>query len=383
MAARGVFKELLEKYKEQVRPEYEQVVQAGGLYIIGTERHESRRIDNQLRGRSGRQGDPGESTFFLSMQDDLMRLFGSDRMLAIADRLNLPEDQPIDAGILSNSIEGAQKRLESMNFERRRNVLAYDDVMNRQRKVIYEQRREVLDGADLHGKILRMMEETAKEAADRFLVGENPSEYNYEGLKQYFFGLVYGPEDLHFTEEEKAGLSKEALTEDLLDRVQKLYASKEELFSPEELREIERVVLLRQVDIKWMDHLDMMDDLREGVGLNAYAQRNPITEYQIAGGEMFDEMVATIREDTVRTLLSVTPRVEVKREAVAKVTGESGGAIGSTSSGGTVGKKPAAQKKLPTQKTVKVGRNDPCPCGSGLKYKKCCGRNQAGEDSEK
>ena len=359
------------------------MVQAGGLYIIGTERHESRRIDNQLRGRSGRQGDPGESTFFLSMQDDLMRLFGSDRMLAIADRLNLPEDQPIDAGILSNSIEGAQKRLESMNFERRRNVLAYDDVMNRQRKVIYEQRREVLDGADLHGKILRMMEETAKEAADRFLVGENPSEYNYEGLKQYFFGLVYGPEDLHFTEEEKAGLSKEALTEDLLDRVQKLYASKEELFSPEELREIERVVLLRQVDIKWMDHLDMMDDLREGVGLNAYAQRNPITEYQIAGGEMFDEMVATIREDTVRTLLSVTPRVEVKREAVAKVTGESGGAIGSTSSGGTVGKKPAAQKKLPTQKTVKVGRNDPCPCGSGLKYKKCCGRNQAGEDSEK
>ncbi len=383
LAARGVFKELLEKYKEQVRPEYEQVVQAGGLYIIGTERHESRRIDNQLRGRSGRQGDPGESTFFLSMQDDLMRLFGSDRMLAIADRLNLPEDQPIDAGILSNSIEGAQKRLESMNFERRRNVLAYDDVMNRQRKVIYEQRREVLDGADLHGKILRMMEETAKEAADRFLVGENPSEYNYEGLKQYFFGLVYGPEDLHFTEEEKAGLSKEALTEDLLDRVQKLYASKEELFSPDELREIERVVLLRQVDIKWMDHLDMMDDLREGVGLNAYAQRNPITEYQIAGGEMFDEMVATIREDTVRTLLSVTPRVEVKREAVAKVTGESGGAIGSTSSGGTVGKKPAAQKKLPTQKTVKVGRNDPCPCGSGLKYKKCCGRNQAGEDPEK
>ena len=381
LEARKVFKELFEKYKEEIRPAYEQVVAAGGLYIIGTERHESRRIDNQLRGRSGRQGDPGESTFFLSMQDDLMRVFGSDRMLAIADRLNIAEDQQIDANILSNSIEGAQKRLESMNFERRKNVLAYDDVMNRQRTVIYDQRREVLDGLDLHEKILRMMSETAEEAADRYLVGETPAEYDLEGLKQYFAGLVYGPDDLRYTREEKEKLSKEELKKDLHARVEKLYASKEELFTPEQMREIERVVLLRQVDLKWMDHLDMMDDLRGSIGLNAYAQRNPITEYQIAGGEMFEEMVANIREDTVRSLLSVTPRQEVKREAVAKITGESGGG---TSSSGSV--KPT--KKVPTpgggitvRKTAKVGRNDPCPCGSGKKYKNCCGRNTSGDEA--
>ena len=381
LEARKVFKELFEKYKEEIRPAYEQVVAAGGLYIIGTERHESRRIDNQLRGRSGRQGDPGESTFFLSMQDDLMRVFGSDRMLAIADRLNIAEDQQIDANILSNSIEGAQKRLESMNFERRKNVLAYDDVMNRQRTVIYDQRREVLDGLDLHEKILRMMSETAEEAADRYLVGETPAEYDLEGLKQYFAGLVYGPDDLRYTCEEKEKLSKEELKKDLHARVEKLYASKEELFTPEQMREIERVVLLRQVDLKWMDHLDMMDDLRGSIGLNAYAQRNPITEYQIAGGEMFEEMVANIREDTVRSLLSVTPRQEVKREAVAKITGESGGG---TSSSGSV--KPT--KKVPTpgggitvRKTAKVGRNDPCPCGSGKKYKNCCGRNTSGDEA--
>ncbi len=371
LQARAVFKQLFEKYKEEIRPEYEAVVKAGGLFIVGTERHESRRIDNQLRGRSGRQGDPGESVFFLSMQDDLMRIFGSDRMLAIADKLNVPEDQPIDAKILSNSIESAQKRLESMNFERRKNVLAYDDVMNRQRTVIYNQRREVLDGVDLHEKILKMMRETALEAANRYFSGETPSEYNFEGLKQYFAGLIYGPEDLEFTDEEKKTLKKEELIDDLLGRVEKLYASKEELFSPEQLREIERAVLLRQVDTKWMDHLDMMDDLRGGIGLNAYAQRNPIVEYQIAGGEMFDEMVASIREDTVRMLLSVTPRVEVKRESVAKVTGQSGGGIPANAA-----PKP---KKVPTvlKNGKKVGRNDPCPCGSGKKYKQCCGRNQA------
>ncbi len=374
LAARGVFKELFEKYKEEIRPEYEAVVKAGGLCIIGTERHESRRIDNQLRGRAGRQGDPGESVFFLSMQDDLMRVFGSDKMLAVADRLNVPEDQPIDAAILSGSIESAQKRLESMNFERRKNVLSYDDVMNRQRTVIYDQRREVLDGLDLHEKILRMMRETAAEAADRYLVGETPAEYDLEGLKQYFAGLIYTPEDLKFSDEEKAHLSKEELTKDVLQRVEELYASKEELFGAEQLREIERVVLLRQVDIKWMDHLDAMDDLRGSIGLNAYAQRNPITEYQIAGGEMFDEMVASIREDTVRSLLSVTPRVEVKREAVAKITNESGG-------GATSGNASAPAKKLPvTKKGVKVGRNDPCPCGSGKKYKQCCGKNKTEEE---
>ena len=389
LEARKVFKALFEKYKEEIRPAYEQVVAAGGLFIIGTERHESRRIDNQLRGRSGRQGDPGESVFFLSMQDDLMRLFGSDRMLNIADRLNLPEDQAINASILSNSIESAQKRLESMNFERRRNVLNYDDVMNRQRTVIYEQRREVLDGVDLHEKILRMIDETVEETANRYLVGETPLDYDLEGMKQYFGGLLYAPDELKYSDEEKAKLSAKTLTEDMLSRARKLYASKEELFTPEQLREIERIVLLRQVDAKWMDHLDAMDDLREGVGLNAYAQRDPIVEYRIAGGEMFDEMVANIREDTVRMLLSVTPRQEVKREAVAKITGESGGGETRSSGVSTSSVRPAQSpakpggqppKQLPVKKGQKVGRNDPCPCGSGLKYKKCCGRNTAGEE---
>ena len=405
LEARKVYKALYEKYKEEIRPAYEQVVAAGGLFIIGTERHESRRIDNQLRGRSGRQGDPGESLFFLSMEDDLMRLFGSDRMLNIADRLNLPEDQPINASILSNSIESAQKRLESMNFERRRNVLNYDDVMNRQRTVIYEQRREVLDGVDLHEKILKMIDDTVSETAKRYLVGETPEEYDLEGMKQYFAGLLYKPEDLVFTPEEKAKLSAKELEEDMLKRARDLYASKETLFPPEQMREIERIVLLRQVDIKWMDHLDAMDDLRDGVGLNAYAQRDPIVEYRIAGGEMFDEMVGMIREDTVRSLLSVTPRVEVKREAVARVTGQSGGGESAPARRGASSVRPAARpgggapfarpapgkpgqpgqpaqppKPLPIKKGEKIGRNDPCPCGSGLKYKKCCGRNTAGEE---
>jgi preprotein translocase subunit SecA len=374
LAAREVYKELFEKYKEEIRPEYEEVVAAGGLYIIGTERHESRRIDNQLRGRAGRQGDPGESVFFLSMQDDLMRLFGSDRMLSVADKLNLPEDQQIDAGILSGSIESAQKRLESENFSRRRTVLAYDDVMNRQRTVIYDQRREVLDGADLKSKILGMVKQSVSETASGFLAGEHGGEYDLEGLKQYYLGLLYTDGDLSFTEEEKFGLKAEELKRDLVARAEAKYAAQEELFGEQTMRELERVALLRQVDLKWMEHLDEMDDLRGSVGLNAYAQRNPITEYQIIGGEMFDQMVAAIREDTVRMILSATPRVEVKREAVAKITGTSGGGAAPAGPAKASSVRPAG---VTVKKQEKVGRNDPCPCGSGKKYKKCCGANNA------
>ncbi|MBQ8911530.1 MAG: SEC-C domain-containing protein, partial [Clostridia bacterium] len=376
LAAREVYRGLFEKYKEEIRPEYEQVVAAGGLYIIGTERHESRRIDNQLRGRAGRQGDPGESVFFLSMQDDLMRLFGSDRMLSMADRLNLPEDQQIDAGILSGSIESAQKRLESENFSRRRNVLAYDDVMNRQRTVIYNQRREVLDGADLKEKILGMVTQSVAETAKGFLAGEHGGEYDVEGLKQYYLGLLYADNDLVFTEEEKAGLKAEELEADLVARAVARYEAQEKLFGEETMRELERVALLRQVDLKWMEHLDDMDDLRGSVGLNAYAQRNPITEYQIVGGEMFDQMVAAIREDTVRMILSATPRVEVKREAVAKITGTNAGGGAPATAGKSAPVRPAG---VTVKKQEKVGRNDPCPCGSGKKYKKCCGANKADE----
>ena len=379
LAARAVYKELFEKYKEEIRPEYEQVVAAGGLFIIGTERHESRRIDNQLRGRAGRQGDPGESVFFLSMQDDLMRLFGSDRMLAVADKLNLPEDQQIDANILSGSIESAQKRLESENFTRRRNVLAYDDVMNRQRTVIYNQRREVLDGADLKEKITDMITQTVSEVAKGFLSGEHPSQYDIAGLKQYYMGLFYTEEDLNYTDEEKASLRAEDLEEDLIKRALARYESQEATFTPETMRELERVVLLRQVDLKWMEHLDEMDDLRGSAGLNAYAQRNPITEYQLVGGEMFDGMVAAIREDTVRMVLTATPRVEVKREAVAKITSTNEG--GGTVSAGKVATTRPAGAGVPVKKQVKVGRNDPCPCGSGKKYKKCCGANKNNEEA--
>ena len=376
LAARAVYRELFEKYKEEIRPEYEQVVAAGGLFIIGTERHESRRIDNQQRGRSGRQGDPGESVFFLSMQDDLMRLFGSDRMLAMADRLNLPEDQQIDANILSGSIESAQKRLESDNFGRRRNVLAYDDVMNRQRTVIYNQRREVLDGADLKAKIEGMVEETVSATAKGFLSGEQPSDYDIAGLKQYYLGLFYTDDDLNFTEEEKAKADAGQIEEDLVARAKARYEAQEQLFGEETMRELERVALLRQVDLKWMEHLDAMDDLKGSVGLNAYAQRNPITEYQIVGGEMFDEMVAAIREDTVRMVLTATPRVEVKREAVAKITGTNQGGA-TVSSGKAPTSRPAG---VTVRKQEKVGRNDPCPCGSGKKYKKCCGANKPDEE---
>ena len=402
LEARKVFKELFEKYKEQIKPDYEKVVAAGGLYIVGTERHESRRIDNQLRGRSGRQGDPGESVFFLSMEDDLMRLFGSDRMLAIADRLNLPEDQAINAGILSNSIESAQKKLESMNFERRRNVLNYDDVMNRQRTVIYDQRREALDGVDLHEKILKMMRETISSAADLFLSGEKPEDYNLTGLWNHFAGTVFTPNDQEFSPGALAGLHAEEIKEKLTDKALKLYEEKEKIFEEagEDLRDSERVTLLLTVDRKWMDHLDAMDDLRDGVGLNAYAQRDPVVEYRIAGGEMFDEMVASIREDTVNAMLRMTPETVPVRKRVAVVTGMSGGGETVSSSVSTAkrairlntplppfpGKKGEGQemktppKQIPLKAGKKVGRNELCPCGSGKKYKNCCGRNTSGDD---
>lgn len=379
LAARAVFRELYHKYKEQIRPEYEEVVAAGGLFIIGTERHEARRIDNQLRGRSGRQGDPGESRFYLSMEDDLMRLFGSERILTMVQRMGLPENQPIDAKILSNSIESAQKRLESENFTRRRNVLNYDDVMNKQRGIIYAQRREVLDGLDLHEKLLGMTESSVRTTCARCLAGENPAEWDLSALRQYYFGLLFTEEDeSEEKDKELRSMSREVLEEALVEKARALYASKEELFPPEAMRELERVILLRHVDLKWMDHLDAMDDLRGSVGLNAYAQRDPLKEYQIIGGDMFEEMVDNIREDTVRSILSATPRREVRREAVAHVTGEGGGGGLSAlqmKAGGTVSE---TVVHAPVKKKVTAGPNDPCPCGSGKKYKKCCGL-QAGE----
>ncbi len=374
MAAREVFRSLYQKYKDEIAPLAQKVCSLGGLFIIGTERHESRRIDNQLRGRAGRQGDPGESRFYLSFEDDLMRLFGTDRITSMVDRLGLEEDQEIDARILSNSIESAQKRLESMNFERRKNVLTYDDVMNQQRQVIYSQRDEVLDNANLKEKIGAMIEQTVSHAVGAFTTEEHPADWNFDGLRTYFLGTVCKKEDFDYSEDELATLTREMLTEELTERAKKLYAEKEVLFGSEVLREIERVILLQNVDAKWMDQLDAMDELKNEIRLQAYANRNPVTEFRIQSGEAFDEMIAAIREDTVRKLLSIfpVPNKEIKREKVAHETSE-----------GFAGDGEVKHSHAPIKKTAaeKVGRNDPCPCGSGKKYKKCCGAGtEASED---
>ncbi len=368
-AAREVFRGLYNKFKEEIAPEAKKVCEAGGLFIIGTERHESRRIDNQLRGRAGRQGDPGESRFFLSFEDDLMRLFGSDRIQGIVASLKIPENQPIDARILSNSIESAQKRLEGQNFERRKNVLAYDDVMNQQRTIIYQQRQEVLAGGSLRDKMIAMIKETISEAVAIAIPEDETAERDIPSLKEKYMGLLVGETDLNYTEEELKTLKREDVEKLLFDRAMKLYESKEKMFGEDVFREVERIVLLRNVDEKWMQHLEAMDSLMESIGLQAYANRNPITEYRIGGADLFDQMVVDIRNDTVRMLLSVVPKAQpMKRVEVAKPVSAGSG------SDEPVKKKPA------TNKNVKVGRNDPCPCGSGKKYKKCCGANDPDSD---
>ena len=353
------FRKYEEELEEKIKPEAEKVRAAGGLFIIGTERHESRRIDNQLRGRSGRQGDPGASRFYLSMQDDLMRLFGSDRILSVVEAMGLPEDQPIDAKILSSSIESAQKRLEGQNFERRKNVLQYDDVMNRQRELIYGERQAVLNGEDIRDKIHKMMYEYIDDGVSKFCSSHIPDEWNIEGLRGYFRGVLCGDDDFRYSIEELEKLNTEAVSDILKKRADERYAAQEELFGNERFREIERIILLENVDRKWVDHIDAMDDLISGVGLNAYAQRNPISEYKIVGSQMFDEMIENIRTDTVRMLICVVPRRPIERKQVMTAANDM-----------NVG----GEKKITVVKTKaqKVGPNDPCPCGSGLKYKKCC-----------
>ena len=361
-AARAHYKELYSKYNEEIKPEADKVCAAGGLFVIGTERHESRRIDNQLRGRSGRQGDPGESRFFLSFEDDLMRLFGTDKIIGVVDRLGLREDEPIDARILSNQIENAQKRLENQNFNRRKNVLAYDDVMNQQRQIIYAQRSEVLENGDLREKILSMIKETVTDAVSNALHEDLMENWDLENLKGRYRGLLC--DDSDFTDlGEDASAARETVLNTLLDRAMKIYEIKEnEVFGVEQMRELERIALLINVDKKWMDHLEAMDSVMETIGLQAYAQRNPISEYRIAAADFFDEMVMNIRDDTVRTVLSAVPKNNMKRVEVAKPI-----------TSGFAGGEKSSVKKPVVNKASKVGRNDPCPCGSGKKYKKCCG----------
>ncbi len=368
LSARATFAELYEKHKTEIKPEADKVREAGGLFILGTERHESRRIDNQLRGRSGRQGDPGESRFFLSLEDDLLRLFGSDRLMGVTARLGLDEDTPIAAGILSRSIEGAQRRIEAKNFTRRRNVLTYDDVMNQQRHVIYQQRRDVLFEDNIKEKIENMISDSVDNAFTSYLADD---EVKLDEFRNHYLGNLTDAKNFIYTSEELSAIDKDAWREELIERALEIYHSKDELFSKVEgmsadsMREIEKVILLQNVDKKWMEHLENMDELKEYVGLNSYAQRDPVAMYRIEGADLFDQMISDIREDTVRQILSVVPRVQkVERVQVAKPT-----------SAGFADGKPAAAKKPAT--STKVGRNDPCPCGSGKKYKKCCGAGDA------
>ena len=366
--ARQRFTELSKKFKEELRPEAEKVKEAGGLFIVGTERHESRRIDNQLRGRSGRQGDPGCSRFYLSLEDDLMRLFGGDRINSMMDSLKIDENTPIENRILSNTIESAQRKIEGRNFGIRKNVLQFDDVMNKQREIIYAQRNKVLDGEDLKESILSMMDETVDSAMAMYMPeGVEPDHWNMEGFRNYFIGLIAGSL-LELEDDELKKVDRKELGEQIKEKVHQLYAKREEELGENITRELERVVLLKQVDIKWMDHIDAMDELKKGISLRSYGQKDPVVEYRIEGFDMFDEMIAGIREETVKILLlapfrkpnAPMPQEAPKREQVAQPT--------ATSSDGTVA--PATIRR----QGKKVGRNDPCPCGSGKKYKNCCGR---------
>ena len=363
--ARAKYRELYAAYDVDVRADAEKVRAAGGLYILGTERHESRRIDNQLRGRAGRQGDPGTSMFLLSMEDDLMRLFGTDRISGMMASLGLDEDTPIDQKILSGAIENAQKKVESRNFEVRKHVLEYDDVMNTQRNVIYGQRKQVLDGENLSASIKKMIETSVTQGIDAVLGGEDflSEKSQIEQLKLRFEPLMCKAGTLEFTDAELNDQTKATLKERLLTAALEQYAAKEAEITSDTMREVERVILLRNVDRHWMDHIDAMHELRQGIGLRAFAQHDPVIEYKREGFDMFEEMITAIREDTVRQLYTVRLRNkedEPKREQVAKPTTESAG--------------DQTLKKQPVKKAQKVGRNDPCPCGSGKKYKHCCGQ---------
>ena len=372
LEARKTFSELNKKYKEEIAPEAEEVRKLGGLYIIGTERHESRRIDNQLRGRAGRQGDPGKSRFYISLEDDLMRLFGGERLQSLMDKMKIDDDTPIEAGMVSNSIESAQRKVESRNFAIRKNVLQYDEVMNAQRQIIYSQRDQVLNGENMKEQILKMIHEAVDANVKQYLPESAPhDDWDLMGLREHYLGWLIGPEDLHYTKGELEDLEPEHVSTELKNRADAIYEAKEKEFTSPIMREVERVVLLRNVDQEWMDHIDAMEQLQDGIRLRAYAHQDPVVEYRLEGFDMFDSMIAAIRENTAKMMLTVRLRKKEeapKREQVAQETGTS--AAASASAGDkTVQKQPVHKQKKP-------GRNDPCPCGSGLKYKKCCGRNE-------
>jgi len=362
LAARKLYRELYDKFNAEVKEKAVAVKEAGGLYILGTERHESRRIDNQLRGRSGRQGDEGESCFFLSVEDDLMRIFAGDRLENMMKTLKVDEGMPIESKMLTKIIESSQKKVEGQNFSIRKNVLNYDDVMNTQREIIYGERAQVLDGEDIHEKILGMMDDLITDKVNAYLIDDEvKDDWNLVGLKEYFLGWLTGPEDLDFDEDDLSSVSKEDITSALSKKAGEIYQSKEEEYGSDVMRELERVILLKVVDTKWMAHIDDMEELKKGIGLRSYGQKSPVVEYRYEGFEMFDAMVDSIKEDTVRMLLTVKLQKNEapEREQVAKPDAPNAGAGDGSFDGEPV-------------RVKKIGDNDPCPCGSGKKYKKCC-----------
>ena len=361
LEARAKYQELNKKFEAQIKPEAEEVRAAGGLFIIGTERHESRRIDNQLRGRAGRQGDPGESRFYISLEDDLMRLFGGDRVQKFMETMNFDEDQPIEASFLSSAIESAQKKIEGRNFSIRKNVLDFDDVMSQQRMTIYSQRNKVLNGEDISKNIIDMMNTSIDEAVNMYCSDTVAENWNLDGLRSHFLNLYVMDTDLHYTTEELNELDKKDISNFLKERGMLIYKTREADMGAETMREVERVCLLKTVDRHWMDHIDAMEELKRGIYLRSYGQKDPVVEYRFEGFAMFDEMIAAIREETVRMVLTVPVRVQrpPQREQVMKPDAPNAGA------------------QTPYKnKGEKIGRNDPCPCGSGKKYKNCCGKDK-------
>lgn len=359
--ARKRFDELCAEFEPEIKREAEAVREAGGLFIIGTERHESRRIDNQLRGRAGRQGDPGASRFFLSLEDDLMRIFGGERVQGLMDSLGLEEDVPIENKLITNTIESAQKKLEASNFAIRKQVLQYDDVMNQQREIIYKQRQMVLNGEDISDKLHEMMRQSIDDACANYLNGESVDDWDFAGLRRHFMNWLCLPTDFNYTTAQLNVVTRQGIADELYKRGMDILTAKETKYGAQTMRELERICLLRNVDSKWMEHIDNMDQLKQGMGLRGYGQHDPVVEYRIEGFAMFDEMIASIREDAVHMLLTIEIRqqnAQPKREQIAKPTGE-----GAPAKAGAKGAAPV--------RVTKIGRNDPCPCGSGLKWKKC------------
>ena len=371
LAAREKFNELEKKFDNEIKEEKEKVIEAGGLKIIGTQRHESRRIDNQLRGRSGRQGDPGESRFYIGLDDDLMKIFGGDIVTKVYNTLGADEDMPIESRLISKAVENAQKKVEGRNFSIRKNVLQYDDVMNVQRTVIYEQRREVLDGKNLKESILKMMDSVVELIVDSHIV--DGEEVNKESIAQDIETNL-GISDVAALKAEK--FDRNALVDELIAKVHEIYASKETEFGEENLRELERVVMLKIVDQKWMDHIDNMDELKKGIGLRGYGQQDPVVQYRLEGTEMFDDMIEDIRMDVVKILLNIRKKEgPIERTETTKVTGASLEDTAINLVDGNISEKEGGMNKTVVNEGPKVGRNDPCPCGSGKKYKNCCGKN--------